>query len=82
MIDHGMYVKQLKVEVYPMELKLCLNSDMENCHLKAFSRADTIGISPDAFLLSPFRDLTLTLSCVHCFVQSFSYIFIYIYICI
>lgn len=32
----------LKVEVYPMEIFLCLHSNMENVISKQFSRADTI----------------------------------------
>lgn len=32
----------LKVEVYPVEIFLCLHSNMENVISKQFSRADTI----------------------------------------
>ncbi|KAL2803832.1 ubiquitin carboxyl-terminal hydrolase 4 isoform a, partial [Daubentonia madagascariensis] len=41
-VEHGMFVKHCKVEVYLLELKLCENSDPTNvlsCH---FSKADTI----------------------------------------
>lgn len=42
-MEHGLFVKHCKVEVYLLELKLCENSDPTNvlsCH---FSKADTIG---------------------------------------
>lgn len=42
-VEHGLFVKHCKVEVYLLELKLCENSDPTNvlsCH---FSKADTIG---------------------------------------
>lgn len=45
-VEHGLFVKHCKVEVYLLELKLCENSDPTNvlsCH---FSKADTIGESP------------------------------------
>ncbi|XP_006892978.1 PREDICTED: ubiquitin carboxyl-terminal hydrolase 4 isoform X2 [Elephantulus edwardii] len=41
-VEHGLFVKHCKVEVYLLELKLCENSDPSNvlsCH---FSKADTI----------------------------------------
>ncbi|XP_070312195.1 ubiquitin carboxyl-terminal hydrolase 4 isoform X2 [Odocoileus virginianus] len=41
-VEHGLFVKHCKVEVYLLELKLCENSDLTNvlsCH---FSKADTI----------------------------------------
>ncbi|XP_059795604.1 ubiquitin carboxyl-terminal hydrolase 4 isoform X4 [Balaenoptera ricei] len=41
-VEHGLFVKHCKVEVYLLELKLCENSDPTNvlsCH---FSKADTI----------------------------------------
>lgn len=42
-VEHGLFVKHCKVEVYLLELKLCENGDPTNmlsCH---FSKADTIG---------------------------------------
>lgn len=42
-VEHGMFVKHCKVEVYLVELKLCHNSDMETHHIRPFSRADNIG---------------------------------------
>ncbi|XP_028401307.1 ubiquitin carboxyl-terminal hydrolase 15-like [Dendronephthya gigantea] len=42
-VEHGMFVKHCKVEVYLVELKLCHNSDMETCQIRPFSRADNIG---------------------------------------
>ena len=54
-IEQGMFSKQLRVEVYPMELKLCLDSesdqDEESCITQAFSRTATIGTI--GHLLSP-----------------------------
>lgn len=41
-VEHGLFVKHCKVEVYLLELKLCENSDPTNllsCH---FSKADTL----------------------------------------
>ncbi|KAK2167839.1 hypothetical protein LSH36_23g05071 [Paralvinella palmiformis] len=41
-IEHGMFVKHCKVEVYLMDLKLCPNNNLDNIVTKHFSRADTI----------------------------------------
>ncbi len=41
--EHGLYVKDLKVEVYLTELKLCLNTDMEECIVRRFSKTATLG---------------------------------------
>ncbi|XP_063104916.1 ubiquitin carboxyl-terminal hydrolase 4 isoform X2 [Cavia porcellus] len=41
-IEHGLFVKQCKVEVYLLELKLCENSDPTNVFSCHFSKADTI----------------------------------------
>ncbi|XP_073086683.1 ubiquitin carboxyl-terminal hydrolase 4 isoform X10 [Manis javanica] len=44
-LEHGLFVKHCKVEVYLLELKLCENGDptkVLSCH---FSKADTIGDS-------------------------------------
>ncbi|XP_068109005.1 ubiquitin carboxyl-terminal hydrolase 4 [Hyperolius riggenbachi] len=41
-VEHGMFVKHCKVEVYLIELKLCENSDLENVVSRHFSKADTI----------------------------------------
>ncbi|XP_006630766.2 ubiquitin carboxyl-terminal hydrolase 4 [Lepisosteus oculatus] len=41
-VEHGMFVKHCKVEVYLLELKLCENSDMDNVITRHFSKADTI----------------------------------------
>ena len=43
-VEHGMFVKHSKVEVYLVELKLCHNSDMASLEMRSFSRADTIGM--------------------------------------
>ena len=42
-VEHGMFVKHCKVEVYLVELKLCHNNDMKACQIRPFSRADNIG---------------------------------------
>ena len=42
-VEHGMYLKQCKVEVYLIEFKLCQNSDLETVVLRHFSKGDTIG---------------------------------------
>lgn len=45
--EHGLYVKDLKVEVYLTKLKLCLNSDTEDCVVKRFSKTATLGMTID-----------------------------------
>ena len=43
-IENGLFSKQLRVEVYPLEFKLCLNdSDEESSITQTFSRAAIIG---------------------------------------
>ncbi|KAK3578656.1 hypothetical protein CHS0354_002959 [Potamilus streckersoni] len=41
-ITEGYYQKQLKIEIYPVQLKLCQNKDLEHPVSRPFSRADTI----------------------------------------
>ncbi|XP_075040021.1 ubiquitin carboxyl-terminal hydrolase 4 isoform X2 [Mixophyes fleayi] len=41
-VEHGMFVKHCKVEVYLIELKLCENGDPDNVVPRHFSKADTI----------------------------------------
>ncbi|XP_041047706.1 ubiquitin carboxyl-terminal hydrolase 4 isoform X2 [Carcharodon carcharias] len=41
-VEHGMFVKHCKVEVYLLELKLCENNNMDNVVTRHFSKADTI----------------------------------------
>uniref|UniRef100_M4ABG9 Ubiquitin carboxyl-terminal hydrolase n=1 Tax=Xiphophorus maculatus TaxID=8083 RepID=M4ABG9_XIPMA len=41
-VEHGMFVKHCKVEVYLLELSLCENDNMENVITRHFSKADTI----------------------------------------
>ncbi|XP_053552279.1 ubiquitin carboxyl-terminal hydrolase 4-like, partial [Bombina bombina] len=41
-VEHGLFVKHCKVEVYLIELKLCEDSDPENVITRHFSKADTI----------------------------------------
>ena len=42
-VEHGMFVKHCKVEVYLLELNLCENDNMDNLVTRHFSKADTIG---------------------------------------
>lgn len=42
-VEHGMFVKHCKVEVYLLELNLCENENMDNVVTRHFSKADTIG---------------------------------------
>lgn len=42
-IEHGMFVKHCKVEVYLLELNLCENNNMDIAVTRYFSKADTIG---------------------------------------
>ena len=41
-VEHGMFVKHCKVEVYYVELKLIENSNHEKVIKKKFSKSDTI----------------------------------------
>uniref|UniRef100_A0A3Q3XIA1 Ubiquitin carboxyl-terminal hydrolase n=1 Tax=Mola mola TaxID=94237 RepID=A0A3Q3XIA1_MOLML len=43
-VEHGMFVKHCKVEVYLLELNLCENDHMDNVVTRHFSKADTIDI--------------------------------------
>jgi len=42
-VEHGMYVKSCKVEVYLMQLKLCQHSDPKTTVTRHFSKGDTVG---------------------------------------
>ena len=44
-VEHGMYLKSCKVEVYLMELKLSQHSDPDTLIPKKFSKGDTVGES-------------------------------------
>ncbi|KAL3227405.1 hypothetical protein MRX96_048735, partial [Rhipicephalus microplus] len=41
-IEIGLFVKNCKVEVYPMELKLCTHSNSDQFVIRRFSKVDTI----------------------------------------
>ncbi|KAL1425074.1 hypothetical protein MTO96_019528 [Rhipicephalus appendiculatus] len=41
-IEIGLFVKNCKVEVYPMEFKLCTNSSSDQFVMRRFSKVDTI----------------------------------------
>ena len=42
-VEHGMYVRHCKVEVYLMELKLCQKSEQDKVVVKHFSKGDSLG---------------------------------------
>lgn len=42
-VEHGMYIKSCKVEVYLMEFKLSRHSDPQNFVTRKFSKGDSIG---------------------------------------
>ena len=42
-MEHGLYMKHWKVEVYLLEFKLSLHPKLNEPVTKSFSRADTIG---------------------------------------
>ena len=44
-VEHGMFGKHCKVEVYYIEFKLAENSNIENTVQKKFSKSDTLGTS-------------------------------------
>lgn len=44
-VEHGMYVKSYKVEVYLMQLKLSQHSDPKTIVTRQFSKGDTVGRS-------------------------------------
>jgi len=41
-VEHGMFVKQFKVEVYYIEFQLAENSNLEDTRKKKFSKSDTL----------------------------------------
>ena len=43
-VEHGMFVKHCKVEVYYIEFQLAENSNLEETKKKKFSKSDTLGI--------------------------------------
>ena len=42
-VEHGLYVKHSKVEVYLVKFKLALHPDVDSVKTKTFSREDTVG---------------------------------------
>lgn len=56
-VEHGMYVKSCKVEVYLMEFELSQHSDPQTLVTRQFSRGDTIGKE----ILLSFREDLLVL---------------------
>ena len=42
-VEHGMYVKSCKVEVYLMEFKLSQHTDPNTLIKRQFSKGDTVG---------------------------------------
>ena len=43
MVEYGTYVKQLKVEIYLIEFKLCVHPHVSDTKISFFSKADNIG---------------------------------------
>ena len=43
-VEHGLYMKHCKVEVYLMDFKLSLHPNYETISTKSFSRGDTVGV--------------------------------------
>ena len=67
--EHGLYVKDLKVEVYLTELKLCMNTDVEDFIVKRFSKTATLGERSLLFyLLEGYNSRTVALfsSSINC----------------
>jgi ubiquitin carboxyl-terminal hydrolase 4/11/15 len=54
-VEHGMFVKHCKVELYLIEFKLAENSDLANTRVAKFSKVDTLG-KLSWFLLMPKTD--------------------------
>lgn len=50
-VEHGMFVKHCKVEVYFIEFQLADNSDLEKTVKRKFSKSDTLG-EPDLNLFA------------------------------
>lgn len=42
-VEHGMYMKHCKVEVYLLEFKLAIHPELNNTKTQSFSRADSVG---------------------------------------
>ena len=64
-VEYGMFVKHCKVEVYLMELKLCVNGKQDTYVTHQFSKADTIGenlTQATFFLPITYPQSTLTLN--------------------
>ena len=57
-IETGVFMKQAKVEVYLLELKLCENSNLDHQITKSFSKEDTIGESASLSTFPGRQDLS------------------------
>ena len=42
-VEYGLYMKHLKVGVYPLDIKLCVHPHLSNIIKLNFSRAHTVG---------------------------------------
>ncbi|XP_077488380.1 ubiquitin carboxyl-terminal hydrolase 15-like isoform X1 [Amblyomma americanum] len=66
-IEVGLFVKTCKVEVYPLEFKLCTNSNMDQYVTRRFSKVDSIGqVEKDtraAFKVPPEKETRLWSRC-------------------
>ena len=62
-VEHGMFVKQFKVEVYYIEFQLAENSNLEETKKKKFSKSDTLehiqGVMREEFAIPAEADTRL-----------------------
>ena len=62
-VEHGMFVKQFKVEVYYIEFQLAENSNLEETKKKKFSKSDTLehiqGVMREEFSIPAEADTRL-----------------------
>ena len=66
-MEHGLYMKHCKVEVYLLEFKLSLHPKSNEPVNKSFSRADTIGTLYSLYGAMPFLSLLMSPSPLHSF---------------
>ena len=59
-VEHGLYMKHCKVEVYLLELKLSLHPKLNEPVNKFFSRADTIGTLCSLYRTVSFLSLLMS----------------------
>ena len=59
-MEHGLYMKHCKVEVYLLEFKLSLHPKLNESVNKSFSRADTIGTLCSSYGAVSFLSLLMS----------------------